>query len=355
MNANERRISELDGIRGLAALGVVIHHYHGHLHGEPLHTLLGPVYIGGYFFVDLFFVLSGFILAQVYAYERRYPTVRAAIVSRIARMYPLHLVTLFLVAVLQKVHVLLTNYCFIYSYNDWRHLLLNVFMLNDSGLQTGWSFNGPSWSISTEIIVNVVFLALALCSFRRSLLVGCVFVSGAIALDCAVGWTSFEPGLRPFNGLLRCFLSFGMGLLARAAYDRWRTIRMPGWTADIALAIVIGGCAYLFSVPDRPYTLYLLAVVCFPALILLSLRSRWSGKALSSRALVYLGQLSFSVYLVHFPLELVIRDGMALTRRSPPFDNLLVLIVYCACCIAASRFTWKYLEVPARRRIKQLI
>ena len=100
MPSGESRINELDSLRGIAAMGVVIFHYHAHLRGAPLFSVLEPIYLSGLLFVYFFFILSGFILAQVYAVEGRYRTIRAAIVSRIARLYPLHLFTLGIVAVL---------------------------------------------------------------------------------------------------------------------------------------------------------------------------------------------------------------------------------------------------------------
>jgi len=354
MPSGESRISELDSLRGIAAMGVVTFHYHAHLGGAPLFSVLEPIYLSGLLFVYFFFILSGFILAQVYAVEGRYRTIRAAIVSRIARLYPLHLFTLGIVAVLQIMHAWITQYRFIYPYNDWYHLFLNVCMLQYSGLQTGFSFNGPSWSISTEFIVNVVFLTLALASAKRALVVGCVLVLAALSLDPGVGWIHHEIIPHPCYGLLQCFLTFGVGLLVHAGHERLRKRHMPAWTADIAFLCVCAAVARLFSMPSLTYSFYVLVFLCFPALIMLSLRSRVFGSVLRLRPLVHLGQVSYSLYLLSFPLELVIEDVTAATHRSPNFDNPLVFAVYCAVCIILSHYSWKYLEMPMRRLIKRL-
>jgi peptidoglycan/LPS O-acetylase OafA/YrhL len=354
VNDTERRITELDGIRGLAALGVVVYHYHKHLEGAPLESVLFPIYRGGLLFVDLFFVLSGFILAQVYSHEARYPTLRPAVVSRVARLYPLHLLTLFIVAVLQKLHVILTDHCFIYVYNDWYHLALNVFMLNESGLQTGFSFNGPSWSISTEFIVNILFLAVALRNPKRALLLGLMLAIGMIALDATVHWTEPPRYLLPFNRLFRCFLSFGAGLVLRGIHERVKALRAPKWLVETALIAAIGAMLYFMSMPERPATYYVLTLAVFPALVLLSLRSSIVGAVLRARPIVHLGHISFSIYLLHYPLELLIRDATIATGTQPAYGNPVTLAAVLILCVAASHLTWKYFEMPSRRRVKQL-
>jgi len=355
VNDTERRITELDGIRGLAALGVVVYHYHRHLEGAPLDALLFPVYRGGLLFVDLFFVLSGFILAQVYAHEARYPTLRGAVVSRIARLYPLHLLTLFAVAVLQKAHVALIDHGFVYVYNDWWHLSLNVFMLNESGLQRGFSFNGPSWSISTEFIVNVLFLAVALRNPKRALWLGVALAAAMIALDAAVHWTEPPRWLEPFSRLFRCFLGFGVGLVLRTVHDRAKPVRAPQWTIEAGFVAAIAAMLYFMSRPERPAAFYALALVVFPALVLLSLRSVYAAAVLRTRPIVHLGEISFSVYLLHFPLELATKDLIALTGVRPQFDSPMALAVMMTACIAISHVTWKYFEMPARKRVKRAL
>ena len=354
MNDTERRITELDGIRGLAALGVVVYHFHKHFGGAPLDSVLFPVYRGGLLFVDLFFVLSGFILAQVYSYEGRYPTLRSAVVSRIARLYPLHLLTLCVVAVLQKAHVVLTGHCFVYVYNDWRHLALNVVMLNESGLQRGFSFNGPSWSISTEFIVNVLFLAAALRNPKRAVALGLALTLGMMALDATAHWTHPPRYLESFNRLFRCFFSFGVGLLLRAAHERAQRRHAPAWFVEGAIIAALGAMCYFLSRPEWPVAYYVLTLLIFPAIILLSLRSRFIGAALRTRPIVHLGHMSFSVYLLHYPLELLYKDAMALTGARVPFDSPIALAAVVAVCVAASHVTWKYFEMPSRRWVKQL-
>ncbi|HRK33874.1 MAG TPA: hypothetical protein PLJ47_04695, partial [Candidatus Hydrogenedentes bacterium] len=110
---------------------------------------------------------------------------------------------------------------------------------------------------------------------------------------------------------------------------------------------------YLMAQPDRPAVFYALSLAIFPAIILLSLRSKAVASVLRARPVIHLGHISFSVYLLHYPLELLYRDAMALTGIRPDFDNPIVLALVVATCLGASHYTWKYFEVPARRWVRK--
>ncbi|MBU9330306.1 acyltransferase family protein, partial [Burkholderia multivorans] len=159
MIENER-LHELDSLRGIAAVGVIAWHYTNHFHASPFPRLMAPFYGHGLLLVDFFFVLSGFVLARTYWNDSRSSDFRSNLRDRIARIYPLHVITLCAVALLQW---LLTHRLdsppFVYAANDTRNFVLNLLLLNKSGLERGWSFNAPSWSISAEFIVNLAFLA----------------------------------------------------------------------------------------------------------------------------------------------------------------------------------------------------
>jgi peptidoglycan/LPS O-acetylase OafA/YrhL len=92
------RLRELDSLRGIAALAIVFWHYSQHFQAFPLFGLLQPFYRAGYYSVDFFFVLSGLVLARAYLKQERRLHFTDNAMRRIARIYPLHLVTLLCVA-----------------------------------------------------------------------------------------------------------------------------------------------------------------------------------------------------------------------------------------------------------------
>lgn len=146
-----RRIDNLTGVRAVAALWVVL--FHLNVSATPVHGRLGKVVEHGMYGVDLFFVLSGFVLSMVYTGrmpERfRWSAYRDFLLRRFAKIYPLHLLTLLamigLVAVAARLHFAFSSGA---ANTPWTAicaaLMLNAFGLSD----LGW--NVPSWSVSAE-------------------------------------------------------------------------------------------------------------------------------------------------------------------------------------------------------------
>ncbi len=143
VSSGKQRFLALDALRGLAALWVVYFHVFGGL---------------GYLAVDFFLVLSGFILSHRYWYADKPATPLVFINHRIARLYPLHLYTL-LVFVL--VHWLM--YWTMPSYPDGAlfTFVQHLTMMHNIGLNPhGLTWNYPSWSVSVEFVVNILFIFL---------------------------------------------------------------------------------------------------------------------------------------------------------------------------------------------------
>src|SRR5215467_14029941 len=169
-----KRLYALDTLRGFAALAVVIWHWQ-HFYAvsgtwqigwqksaEPFYLFLKPLYEEGWAAVDLFFALSGFIFFWLYGEairEGRMAATRFAWL-RFSRLYPLHLVTLLAVGVMQYAFRYATGDFFIFVANDARHFVTNLFLaqqwLPPSLTQ---SFNGPAWSVSIEVLLYGMFFA----------------------------------------------------------------------------------------------------------------------------------------------------------------------------------------------------
>ncbi|WWL43599.1 hypothetical protein V5O39_17130 [Pseudomonas parakoreensis] len=93
--------------------------------------------------------------------------------ERFSRIYPLHLLTFLAVALLQKIYSAHTGNAFVYPFNDAWHALLNVFLAPAWGLEQGWSFNGPAWSISVEVLLYAGFSCCGVTRRRRCCSVRC--------------------------------------------------------------------------------------------------------------------------------------------------------------------------------------
>jgi len=352
------RFRELDALRGVAALAIVLWHYGGHFRAYPLFDLLMPLYQAGQYAVDFFFVLSGFVLARAYWNDRRRRSLPDNIVRRLARIYPLHLVTLLLVAAGQ---LLLTQGMdrppFVTQENDLRHFLLNLALAQNLGLESGFSFNGPAWSISTELYVNILFFVLLAYAGRR---VGWVFaglVLVSLGLLAGTGNGSLIRSGEIFfvsGAFVRTVLGFFLGVLLHESVQwlRDRGIR-PSWLMDLLFAATAG---YLVLYGRATFGLggplaYSTVLLCFPILIVSAIRSRVTKVVLCWRPFTYLGDISYSLYLIHFPVQLLIHILKASGLLVVAYWRPSTLLVFLAVCLALAALSHRYLELPLQGAI----
>ncbi|HTN41414.1 MAG TPA: acyltransferase, partial [Asticcacaulis sp.] len=169
LHPKEARFYELDILRGLAAITVVFFHYKHFLlvsdavgfdyDHMPFSALLMPFYLYGQFFVELFFAISGYVFFWLYARAIEEGRTRpwGFFVARFARLYPLYVVTLIVVAGLQIVYRSQYGDDFIYNEATPANFALNLLMVQQWLPYAVQSFNGPAWSISVEVFLYALF------------------------------------------------------------------------------------------------------------------------------------------------------------------------------------------------------
>src|SRR5262249_16193201 len=131
MESSTRRIAHVDAFRGIAALIVVVWHYSFYF-DRPLPFFLEPFHRGGLISVYLFFVSFVFILPLIYLPNaERAGFASHFIIRRLARLYPLHVITLFVTTALIFLFLWRTgSYVYVYGNNDVWHFTLNLFLLH---------------------------------------------------------------------------------------------------------------------------------------------------------------------------------------------------------------------------------
>jgi peptidoglycan/LPS O-acetylase OafA/YrhL len=322
------RLHGIDALRGLAALIVVLWHWQ-HMYwppaanlgfsraAQPAYAALWPLYDAGWMAVDLFFCISGFVFFSLYKdrIESGRITARKFSLLRLSRLYPLHVATLVLVAALQLVYLKTFGSTFVYGGYDLPHFLLNLFMLNGFVFAGGESFNGPSWSLSIEMFLYAVFFLAAGFGALKSP----ARVIGLIVLGVIVG--HFDKGAG--RGLVAFFAGGlvyyivqnmrrdsirGAWLMAAALVLAWSALLLEvrgGWLEREVVAHLPRGLAILES-RFRGLALNLLvSLVMFPATVLVVIRLE-KPMAAVWRRLSWLGDLSYSAYLLHVPLQIAL-------------------------------------------------
>lgn len=376
------RFHSLDVLRGLAALAVVHTHWYIFFAGtegvwaagrEPFHAILAPLYREGWRAVDLFFCLSGFVFAWLYAErigEHRVGA-REFSVLRFSRLYPLHLATLLFVAAAQAIFLWRTGAFFAVPLNDAYHFVLNLLFLSGLGFEKGGSFNGPVWSVSVEVFLYVVFYIACRMGWR------CWWHFGLFAMaGFALEFTRFAAVGRGLVGFFigaLCFLAFS-ALRARrvrvhpvvliaaialswgivAAHLRWN-LPLLAATAVLGPDPAIGSIR-IAHLLEHPVLLWLpFQILPFPVTIL-ALALLETARDTLGRRLAWVGDISYSSYLLHFPLQLTFvfaAQSFGLARSV--FLSPAAYVLYFAALIAVSLASYHRLERPAQRALRRRI
>lgn len=279
----KRQIPELESIRGLAALLVAIFHAPGWYRQKELI----PIIANGYLMVDLFFVISGFVIYRAYIDNIQTGSQFWRFqFLRFGRLYPVHLTVL--------IFILLTTAVPFYE-TDWLVLMQQLLLIQSIG---PWghpiSFNFPAWSISVEFYTYALFGIIALKAKKRSAI---IFASLAVVSICLLN-PSKEHGLNEvvpgYSELLRCWSGFFLGAIGALLVQRndWKwhpiTTVMSVITLIIFLQFKKNG---IFDPLIYPITLALILSICFSSAGVIN-------KILLLPPLKWLGEISYSLYMV---------------------------------------------------------
>jgi peptidoglycan/LPS O-acetylase OafA/YrhL len=327
----------LTGIRGVGAVWVVMFHAQNKLHL--------PVTGVGYLGVDMFFLLSGFVLSLAHRdLVLSWASYRDFLRARVARIFPLHWAVLALLA------AILVVYPPIYRddarpYGAWS-LLSSLALTQNWGFGRPLTWNSPAWSLSTEWLASLAFPAFLFASRRVSRpAVAAALCAGCIAGFVGFMWLTDQPdgNLAGAPGILRTALEFGAGCLL---YRIWAAgARANRLVALAGAAMAIAGV----TVPGWAN----LAMFGFPILILLAATpSSVVAKVLSWRWMVFLGEISYSVYLTHWPL-LLVSDRVRVRAHVHGVGSDIWFCGYFAVVLALSVVTYYGIERPARRWLKE--
>ncbi|MBX9461142.1 MAG: acyltransferase [Brevundimonas sp.] len=342
----------LTTLRFLAALWVVLYTAWPHLDVGFVPVAVTKGYLG----VEVFFVLSGFILSHVYleaagrGREGGF-TYRGFLWARIARVYPLHLVTLAGMIAL-GVGATVAGLAVSESLLDWRSLPAHLSLTHAWGLASSAAFNHPSWSISAEWFAYLSFPAFAFVAWRmreRPVLATGLAAGAAVALyalfEPVAGFSLTEATFR--WGALRIVPCFALGCALYLIHRR-APVAHPGLIA-LACGAGVLVCASL--------GLWDPLVVLFAGGLILGLGGLDNARAgvFASKAGVYLGEISYSIYMVCAPVLLLgVNVAARLTGADDKKLHILVWLAVLAAIPAAAALTYHLVERPARKALRGL-
>ena len=345
----------LTGLRGVAAVLVVMHHVSLHLGAVDL-PWAGGLLRKGYLGVDLFFVLSGFVMSMVYgswftggalgavAPGRRGDmagSLAVFLVRRAGRVWPLHAAVL---AVLLAAMALSGQ-----ALPSLRFTLANVLLMQGWGISG--EINAPAWSVSTEVLAYLLFPLLAglVLRWRWGAVLG-VAAAAALLAGCLALAPPVGPARRGMldihmNGsilpAMRCVAGFLLGMVAWRAGRAAAVARVAcrPWTGAGVFLLVLG--LMLARADD------LLVLALMPIVVVGLHRGRgWPWRWFTLRPVHGLGVLSYAIYLIHYALLPVLLDG--------PGPVAARLALYAIATLLLAGLAHYFVERPTRSFIRWL-
>ena len=339
------QLDALTGLRGLAAWFVVIYHFREALAPFVPAPVLA-VAAHGALAVDLFFVMSGFIIALNYRREFRAEGMHAYgrfLLLRLARIYPLHLFVL-------SLFVLYVGAAgFVHDRDEFHrldYLAASALLVQAWSPWVGLGWNVPAWSISTEMFAYLIFPAMAWAVERtRGRGDAGLWLAGALGTMMLVGpvFGGLSTEISQF-GLLRCVLEFFAGVMVQRLWELGSRTPGSGLAALLLGALLIG--SYVLGTPD---TLVLPCAFC--CLVYgFGVPGTWPTRLLSRPLPVLLGTLSYATYLSHYLVKYVVK----LIFERPGIPVGVLFPAYAVVVLAVSWPLYELIEVPGRRALRRL-
>ena len=309
---SKRHYAILDGLRGVAAVMVVVFH----LFEASATSHLDQIINHGYLAVDFFFVLSGFVIG--YAYDDRWGkmTLGDFFRRRLIRLHPMIIMGMIIGAIgfyfqagnlwpgISEVPALKTLLVMLIGFT----LLPVPLSLDIRGWQEMHPLDGPAWSLFFEYVANILY-ALFIRKFSTTALALLVFIAGAALVHLALtspngdiigGW-SLEPAQFQI-GLTRLMYPFFAGLLLSRLAKPTQLTNAFLWCSLLVIAVLafprIGGSTHLWM-----NGLYdsLSIILVFPVIVYLGASGEVKGK-FAAKACTFLSAISYPLYITHYPL-----------------------------------------------------
>jgi peptidoglycan/LPS O-acetylase OafA/YrhL len=329
----------LDFWRFTTAFAVLLFHYEQWARGEAAYT--HGWFVGFANGVDFFFVLSGFVIAHNYAGRiKSWRDYAGFLQKRLARIYPLHILTLLIVIGLYCGAIILGIKIKHQAPYDFSYLPAQLLLTHAWGFHDKMTWNTVSWSISAEWLCYLVFPALTAMIFSKSKLLGFLYLIVFVGLlDITLG----HRWLITTNlGAWRALPSFAFGILLWRVWSENTSVlfRWPIAIAAYAVCLV----SMLLTVPQE-----IMIAICGTAILASAFAER--SKPLTGTIAAFcehLGNMSYALYMLH-----AIVGQIVFAAISPKIEFLHThpgasALLAASASIILSALSYRYFEHPAR-------
>lgn len=346
------RIEPLTWARFFAALAVVLHHYSRYVNTAPNPS---GVAIGS-LAVDFFFVLSGFVLAHVYGSRpaTSWSATWMFLIARLSKIYPLHLLTLIFYVAIGAYAARGGLHISDPEKYDPAQIIPNVFLVHAWGFSDRGSFNYPSWSISAEWFAYMLFPAFVLLLSRRSIdartwIVGVALWIVAVLAPRLIFGVDITELANDF-GIYRVAPQFLIGVFLCSALKNDVSTKRPGlWLIALFACFAI---ARILVAPGFVFVLLIPALVVL--LAELSRNETWNvlTQLRLAKFVAYLGEISFSMYMLHAPFATVCFGVLRARKVSVDVPEIAAVALI---LLIASAICYEFVEKPAQSIMKAFL
>lgn len=358
MSNEQKKVLELESLRGLAALLVVLYHLPK---WNPILDI--KIINNGYLMVELFFVISGFVIFS--AYSNKISSWNDLIkfqFLRFARLYPVHLTFLLIflsieilryIVTIQYGHQTLRVAPF--STNSFQALIEQAFLLQSvipNGNAT--TFNAPAWSLSVEFYTYLIFALIVLFSKHNKIRIMFVLVCASMSLLILKSTFGME-------NLLRCLAGFFLGCLTANFVAQTKIIIPKYLSSTIFLLLVI------FLITKNPAEFDFLVFFLTAALIVSLLNPMgMMSKLLKNKVLLWLGEISYSLYMSHVLVIWLVSQILMRVLKRPAaneagavslsiFETIISVLLVIVLVFLVSQLIYTFIEKPFREKSRSRI
>ena len=369
MNENKERLYLLDIARAFAAFTVVLQHYqHFYLYkpeqvseifvrsSQPFFELIGFAYNFGSQAVPFFFMLSGFIFFSFYfkKVSSKKISFRNFFILRLSRLYPLHFLTLIITIFFQLIYMKYQNNYFIFEENNFRTFFEHLFLIQEWPLMSKNSinaFNAPSFSISVEMFLYITFFFISL-NYAKNLKQLFIIIIFAL-IFYSFARSSLTLGLLLF--FVGGFLYYLLEKIKKSLINNKLQVIIILTIINLIIFSQSLNSLFLqlqfeleFILGNR--LMILLYFVKFPLIIINLCIIQFYFKDIGKQ-LQILGDISYTVYLIHFPIQIIFHlINIEIFKIN--YDNNFVFILFISVIIFFSILTYKFYELPIKKKIR---
>ncbi|KAB8040720.1 acyltransferase family protein [Silvanigrella paludirubra] len=348
-----QRISGIDSLRGIAAIIMALFH---------ANSAFGLNFNVPNFRLDIFFILSGIIMALVYE-DKIYSgkiNFKDYFVKRISRLLPLHYITLFLTLILFILYIISGKSYLVPPESNIFTFFLHLFLLQNIGLTETLTWNYVSWSISAQIIIETIWFYFLYKKNKSSYLylfviIICMFI---IIKSFGLGFVDVasNPSIIYINaGMLRYLMDFCIGVLIyRFFCVRFKMFYMiPNYILNVISLIIMIYLITIWTFKNLYFegSDFVNALFVYPLLICICINNKTIlSKIINTYFLSYLGKIAYSIFLIH-PLIIVLSWKI---QKYFDFHWILLLCLYYFILIVASHLSYNFIEIPGARLVNKI-